>query len=92
MLHYRRNTPTPGSGQARRRSTTSIPKANAPNAVAVTDGAIFAGAIVESNGSDFAFDATGTLVGEYVSRLEAMRTLPDADALGECDSIGRAAS
>jgi hypothetical protein len=54
-----------------------IPSPHAPNAITVTDGTYCAGTVVESGGSHFAFDSTGTLIGEYATRAEAVNALPD---------------
>jgi len=53
-----------------------IPTADDPAALAVTDGSVFVGSIVERDGSFFSFDANGTLIGEYATRSAAMRSPP----------------
>jgi hypothetical protein len=42
----------------------------------VFDGTEVRGTIVERDGSHFAFDVDGDLVGEYETQLAAMRALP----------------
>jgi hypothetical protein len=53
-----------------------IPKPNASNGLTVTDGETCIGTIVEHDGSHFAFEPDGQLVGEYATRVAAMRALP----------------
>jgi hypothetical protein len=58
--------------------SSRIPKANAPGALHVSDGADACGTIVERDGSFFTFDIDGVLVGEYPSQREAVRACPPA--------------
>lgn len=67
------------------RKSSRIPSPHDPGAVAVSDGQLLAGWIVERDKSHFAFDAAGILVGEYDTRTKAVRALP----LVECDVVGR---
>ena len=53
-----------------------IPKADAVNALGVSDGTEARGTIVEHGGSHFAFGVTGDLVGKFETQLAAMRALP----------------
>lgn len=55
-----------------------IPDPLAPDSLTVTDGHEMVGTIVRRDGSHFAFDADGTLIGEYATRAEAMRALPNS--------------
>jgi hypothetical protein len=57
---------------------SGIPSAHAPGALAVTDGSMFIGSIVTTDGSFFAFDATGVLVGEFATQRQAVRAIPKA--------------
>lgn len=56
----------------------SIPKATAAGALAVSDGMTARGSIVERDGSFFAFNADGVLVGEFPALRQAMRAVPPA--------------
>jgi hypothetical protein len=56
--------------------STRIPKADAPGALAVTDGAVTVGSIVVCDGSFFAFDYAGVLAGQYPTQIAAMRAIP----------------
>jgi hypothetical protein len=67
----------PGSG---------IPSANAPGALAVSDGSTFAGSIVAMDGAFFAFDADGILLGAFHTQRAAMRVIPKA-----ADAVSHAA-
>ena len=58
------------------RTSTLIPKHTAPDALSVSDGAITVGYIVERDGSHFAFDDSGTLLGEFETQREAVRSIP----------------
>lgn len=58
--------------------SSHIPKANAPDALHMSDGADARGTIVERDGSFFAFDIDGVLIGKYPSQREAMRACPPA--------------
>jgi hypothetical protein len=53
-----------------------VPTADDPSALSVSDGVDFAGTVVPRDGSYFAFDIIGMLVGVYPSRIAAMRALP----------------
>ena len=53
-----------------------IPDPNCSDALTVSDGTATAGTIVERDGSYFAFDAAGTLIGEFKTRAQAMRAVP----------------
>lgn len=57
-----------------------IPKPDAPGALAVSDGTMTVGHVVEHDGSVCAFDITDTLVGKFETQTEAMRALPDIEA------------
>ena len=59
-----------------RQGRRSIPRSDAAGAVAIYDGQQFLGTCVEHEHSHFAFDAGGTLIGEYATRLAALRALP----------------
>jgi hypothetical protein len=48
----------------------------AGDAMAVTDGTVTAGYVIERDHSHFSFDADGILLGEYSSRRLAMRSIP----------------
>lgn len=69
-----------GLGNKRRRSGSLapsrkgglVPSPHAVDALAVLDGAVTVGTIVERDHSHFAFDHHGMLVGEYASRAEVM--------------------
>jgi hypothetical protein len=61
----------------KQQTTRRIPHPNAPGYFAVTDGVHAIGTIVQRDGSWFAFDTSGELVGEYGSKLEAVRALPN---------------
>ena len=45
-------------------------------AVYVYDGADLVGSIIERDGVHFTFDAGGTLIGKYPTRLAASRAIP----------------
>jgi hypothetical protein len=70
-----------------RRRYTSIPKPSAPNAIYVADGQIVAGTVVPAEGTYVTFTPDGVVVGEYLTLKAATDALPDADVLGECESI-----
>jgi hypothetical protein len=54
-----------------------IPAATSPGHIVVTDEhGVTIGSIVESDGSHFAFNAAGELLGEYESRRRAIQALP----------------
>ena len=46
------------------------------DALAVTDGAVTIGYIIERDSAFFAFDAHGVLIGEYATRTQAVRSIP----------------
>lgn len=56
--------------------SSRVPKANAVNALGVSDGLIARGTIVAHGGTHFAFDVAGDLVGKFETQLAAMRALP----------------
>jgi hypothetical protein len=56
-----------------------VPRANAPESLAVNDGQTCIGHIVASGGSYFAFDADNILFGEFATQREALRALPAAN-------------
>jgi hypothetical protein len=58
---------------------TSIPSICAPGAMAIYDGQVRAGTIVKHDGSFFAFDSSGALIGEYDLLREAMIAIPNFD-------------
>ncbi len=60
--------------------SSTIPGLHAANALAVTDGTTTVGFIVEHDGSHFAYDADGILIGEYQNRIEAMSAIPAGSA------------
>jgi hypothetical protein len=64
-----------------------IPRAHGPGSLTVTDGLFVAGTVVPFEGTYFAFDTSGTLIGEFDSRVEAVRALPnggrDEDSRGD---------
>jgi hypothetical protein len=68
-----------------RRRHRHIPRPYGPGSISVNDGALFVGTIVLDDGSHFAFDVAGTLIGEFPTRQAAMRALPGADYLGAVD-------
>ena len=64
---------------------TKIPSPLSPGALSVTDGATTVGTVVVRDGSYFAFDAEGVLIGEYATQQKAMRAIPSeecAESLG----------
>jgi hypothetical protein len=70
-----------------------IPRADAPDALSVSDGAVTCGSVVERDGAFFAFDTNGTLVGEYGSQREAVRAIPpESSARAKSTSVGKAAT
>jgi hypothetical protein len=58
---------------------THIPSMNAAGALAVYDGQIRSGTIVEHDGEYFAFDSSGTLLGEFATLSEATKVIPNTD-------------
>ena len=59
-----------------RRQHQIIPNPRTANdALAVTDGAVTIGYIIERDGAFFAFDADGALIGEYATRTQAVRSI-----------------
>jgi hypothetical protein len=61
-----------GVGDRRR----GIPSPTAAGFLAVYDSQTLVGTLVERDHSHFAFASTGELIGEYRTRLEAVRALP----------------
>jgi hypothetical protein len=55
----------PRGQQACRHHFAAVPKANAPNAICVTDGQIVAGTVVPAEDTYVAFTPDGVVVGEY---------------------------
>ena len=47
-------------------------------ALAVCDGCVQVGCIVQRGGKQHAFNASGKLIGSYPSQIEAMRSIPGA--------------
>ena len=73
--------PTTQDGARRRRRKVnadqrSIPRADSANAISIYDGQTKAGTIVEHGGSHFSYGADDILIGEFNTRLEAVRSLP----------------
>jgi hypothetical protein len=66
-----KTTPVPQKQDRR-----GIPSADDANALAICDGQQQVGVCVESDGSHFSFGNDGVLIGEYATRLEAVRSLP----------------
>jgi hypothetical protein len=62
--------------RAQERRYRGIPSANSSGAMSVSDGAETVDTIVERDSSHFAFDTTGTRIGEFNSRTAAIRALP----------------
>ena len=59
-----------------RRQHQIIPNPRTANdALAVTDGAVTIGYIIERDSAFFAFDADGVLIGEYATRTQAVRSI-----------------
>ena len=69
------NTTSESAAQALKRH--HMPSPAAPDALTVTDGAVTVGFITERGAKHFAFDATGRLIGEYKTRVEAIRAIPN---------------
>lgn len=61
--------------------SSRAPKADAVNAVGVSDGTVARGTIVERDGSHFAFGVNGDLVGKFETQLAAMRALPPSKTM-----------
>jgi hypothetical protein len=60
-----------------RRQHQIIPNPRTANdALAVTDGAVTIGYIIERDSAFFAFDAHGVWIGEYATRTQAVRSIP----------------
>ena len=55
---------------------SSIPRADSANAIAIYDGQAKAGTVVEHDGSHFSYGTDDILIGEFNTRLEAVRSLP----------------
>jgi hypothetical protein len=69
--------PTPISGGASTApDSQNRPRSTADGATFVGDGRLTAGWLIERHGTVFAFDFTGTFVGEFQSRAEAAYALP----------------
>jgi hypothetical protein len=66
-----------------------IPRADAAHALGVSDGTEARGMVVEHDGSHFAFDVDGDLVGEYETQLAAMRALPPSKTVTKKPRRGR---
>jgi outer membrane protein assembly factor BamB len=64
-----------------------IPRASASGALTVIDGTVTVGSIVARDGSFFAFDADGILLGKYSTQGEAMRSIPE-----RCLAVARSGS
>jgi hypothetical protein len=58
----------------------TIPTANAPGSLAVTDGGTCVGYVVAHGDSYSAFRPDGSLYGEFASQREAVRSLPTINA------------
>jgi hypothetical protein len=56
--------------------TPKADAADATDALAVTDGSVHVGTIVERHGKHFAFDAAGKHVGTFATRTQAVRSIP----------------
>ncbi len=67
------NTPRRPAAQAPRRT---VPKPHDLRALAVCDGTVGVGTIIPKDGTFYAYDITGTLVGKYPTQREAMRAIP----------------
>ena len=79
------NTPARGGAQERRaskRRNSTVPSPSDANALAINDGVIFCGTVVESDGAWFAFTPDAKLWGTYSTKLEAVRSLPYVDRVG----------
>jgi hypothetical protein len=63
-------------GHASRPVKNAIPSAQAPGFITVTDGTLTVGTIVERDGSHFAFNPDGQVIGEYPTRRRAIQALP----------------
>ena len=50
---------------------SDFPTAEAPDALAVTDGREFIGTVIEHDGAHFAFDADGERIGKFPIRADA---------------------
>jgi hypothetical protein len=55
---------------------SAIPNPRRDGSLAVYDGSVLCGFIVADDGSHFAFDQSGTLLGEFATRRLAMRSIP----------------
>ena len=75
------STPARGGAQDHKRARRNIPSSADPSALSVSDGIIHVGWIVPSDGSFFAFDFTGSLVGAFPTQAEAANALPYATAM-----------
>jgi hypothetical protein len=81
----KRKAQHPAGAQGRRKPPA--PKADAPNALSVSDGTISTGTIVEHNGAHFAFGIDQKLIGRFNSRTEAMRAIPSVVAAADDDGL-----
>jgi hypothetical protein len=59
-------------------SKRNIPSASAPGALAVTDGTVAVGSIVERDRAFFAFNVDGVLLGTFSTQRMAVIALPRA--------------
>ncbi len=60
------------------RSSSAIPNPHtARHALSVTDGGETVGCVIAHDGSFFAYDSDGELIGEYASQGEAMNAIPN---------------
>ena len=61
---------------SKQKSGSRIPAANNPGAISIYDGQDKAGTVVEHDGSHFSYGNDDILIGEFNTRLEAVRSLP----------------
>jgi hypothetical protein len=74
--------PNAGTPQGRCANSKKPPSLRAAkNAIAVTDGIITAGWLIESDGQHYAFDHCGRCTGLFPTRAEAVCSLPYLDLL-----------
>ena len=71
-------TSTKSRERAQAPERTPAPKADAPNALSVSEGTVTAGFIAERNGAHFAFGADQKLIGRFPTRAAAIAALPRA--------------
>ncbi len=73
---------TQGDARRRRRKVSadqrSIPRADSANGISIYDGQTKAGTVIEYDGTHFSYGADDILIGEFNTRLEAVRSLPRA--------------